>query len=207
MRGFCEKCNIIGFIAGVIYQPVFFAFVAVSIYLNPWFDIRTGALSDLGSSLARYPWVFNGGLFITSLIGVVFAFNFVRKLEKPLNLLWYFLLASSLSFMMVSMFPEDAAVFVVSNYITVHKFFTLLGFFIVSLTMLLFSIYWIKNSRWRAGGVALLSYGIVSSSLAYYFGQPGDAILELAVGTLSLIWAYFTLYYHCSVRLDKNEGA
>jgi len=206
MRSLCEKGNGIGFIAGIIYQPIFLAFVAVAVYLNPWLDIRTGALSDLVSSMANEPWIFNGGLLITSLIGMVFAFDFIRKMEMPLNYLWYILIASLLSFMIVSIFPEDTKVFVVPEYITVHKFFTLLGFFTLSITILLFSLYWILKSRWIAGGIALLTYGGASSIIVYYFGQPDDAILEISMGSLSFVWGCLTLYYHCKLRLDKNEG-
>lgn len=56
----------------------------LSISQNAWFNWTQNALSDLGSSRATNPWIFNYGLMITGVLGITY-FSKLRKLKLNIH--------------------------------------------------------------------------------------------------------------------------
>lgn len=78
--------------------------LTVSISLNPWFSFHKNALSDLGSLNVPNNYIFNFGLILTSLAGLVFSFAVIEYF-KPSKLYLFPLAMICLS--MIGIFPED----------------------------------------------------------------------------------------------------
>ncbi len=199
---FCKDYGRLGIYSGLLYQPVFYVFVLVSIYFNPWFSIRTSALSDLGATFARYPWIFDVGLGVASFLGILFSMDFLRKNSGIYGYFSYGILLSSLFFLIITFFPDNLPVFLF-DHITVHKFFTLFGFATLVISMFLYSFYWIRYRQFIFG-VSLILYGIIVVLIAYFLGGPGWASLEIAVSSVTLIWSYMAIYIQCSGGLNGS---
>ena len=193
-------CDRLGVYSGLIYQPVFLAMVMVSIAVNPWFNLSKDALSDLGSSQANYPWIFNLSLIVSGAIGLVFSQRVLLKLNSPLNHLGIVMIAATLLFIAVGIFPEDAPVYVYSS-MTIHKFFTLLGFLLGSLVVVAYEVYWTIKRDWRHIGVPLLLFSLLVPT-AYFLNREyvSLALIELAFGFAILMWSYSTVYYYMRMR-------
>lgn len=195
-----RNCDRLGVYSGLLYQPIFLAMVLISIALNPWFNPSKDALSDLGSSNASYPWIFNLSLIISGAIGLVFSQRVLLKLRTPLNWLGIIMIVATLLFIAVGVFPEDTPLYVGAT-VTVHKFLTLVGFLLGSIVVVSYEIYWSVKREWRHIGVPLL----VSSLLVpvAYFGNSeyvSLSLIELAFGFAILMWSYSTVYYYIRTR-------
>lgn len=70
-----------GIVGGVIYW--LFTFWAIS--RNKWFSFFEHALSDLGTAEANAPWIYNCGLMISSIFGVLFAVYLVLTSQTKLQ--------------------------------------------------------------------------------------------------------------------------
>ncbi len=205
MRCFDNNSERIGIYAGFLYEPIFLVILLISLFLNPWFNFRNNALSDLGALGVPYAWVFNTGLIATGVLGSLFSWEFLRHMHEPLNIYGYGLLISSVLFILVGIFPENAD-YTVYGSISFHHFFAYSGFFVASVTILLFGFYWLTQKGWRVIAVFLLTVSLVCPSIAYIDGGPGIAIFETTFSFLTLLWTYLTIYYQC-VAGDKNRAS
>ena len=70
-----------GIVGGVIYW--LFTFWAIS--RNKWFSFFEHALSDLGTAEANAPWIYNCGLMISSIFGMLFAVYLVLTSKTKLQ--------------------------------------------------------------------------------------------------------------------------
>ena len=63
-----------------------FIWILSAIIINPEFNFFSGALSQLGSKGANYPWVYNTGLILTALLLFIFAIGLLvyskNKIEE-----------------------------------------------------------------------------------------------------------------------------
>ncbi len=62
-------------ICGILGPVVIFLFIAVSIFLHPWFNFPNYALSDLGAFGKSYFMVFGLGLIFSGIFFLVFSFG------------------------------------------------------------------------------------------------------------------------------------
>ena len=93
---------------GILTPVVAFSAIAISIASSPWFDWGENALSDLGASGSAVAPVFNLGLISAGLLAMVFAYGLSRYLEdKHGRAGAYMVLASSISLVLIGVFPED----------------------------------------------------------------------------------------------------
>ncbi len=186
-----------------MFELVFFGAVLISIVLNPWFDYRTHALSDLGSIGANQAWIFNLGLILTGILGIIFAIRILIRLPKPMDIFGYGMLTGAIFYIFVGIFPDNSRFYIIPNKLTFHLFFTLTGSLIVSIFILLYGIYWTWNREWRKKGITLLVVGFSLPLLAIFFGPPGLATIELVFTSIILLWSYLLIYHLCGS--EKNE--
>ncbi len=71
---------------GILAIVVFWLFVAISIAVNPWFSFFSNALSDLGApEEANNAWIYNDGLFLTSLLMFIFSLHLIMTSDNKLK--------------------------------------------------------------------------------------------------------------------------
>ncbi len=69
-------------IAGIFFIPVAFAFISTSFLIHrSWFDITENAFSELGAIGTQYNYVFNIGLILTGVLGIIFSIGLCRFTE------------------------------------------------------------------------------------------------------------------------------
>ncbi len=198
------KYDKIGIYAGLIFEPVFFVAVLISLIFNPWFDYNTHPLSDLGAKSATYPWIFNMGLFLTGAFGIVFSLRVLIKMKKPMNYIGYLMLIGTIFFILVGIFPDDFAFYIVPNQLSLHKFITLLGSSIISLGILSYAIYWVINKKWRRMGISLLIIGFTLPGIALLINSKSLTPIEIAFSTNILVWSYMLIYHLCHGEANES---
>jgi|GEM_PF-2833705 len=71
-------------ISGIIFVPTAFLFILTSVIIHrDWWDLGRHALSHLGALQTPHNYIFNGGLVLTGILGIIFAIG-LRK-YFPLN--------------------------------------------------------------------------------------------------------------------------
>jgi len=203
VRRFDCDIDSFGLYAGLLFEPAFFAAVAISLIFNPWFDYKVHTLSDLGAMSSNNGWIFNLGMMISGALGAVFSWRVLVKQNYPLWIYGYIMLISAIIMILIGLFPDDLYVYVIPNTVTVHKFLSILGALLSSIGMLLYAIYWIKKERWIKLGVSLLGFGFGSAPLAAWIGHPSIALIEISFSLTIMLWAYITIHYLCTV--NKND--
>ncbi len=186
-----------------MFELVFFVTLPISLLLNPWFDYRIHALSDLGAIGANQAWIFNLGLILTGVFGIIFATRILIKLPTPMDTFGYGMLTGAIFYIFVGIFPDNAKFYLIPNKLTFHLFFTLTGSLIVSLFILLYALYWTWNKEWRKEGITLLVVGFTSPTVVLLFGPPSLTPIELVFSGIILLWSYLLIYHLCGS--GKNE--
>ncbi|GEM_PF-741490 len=190
-----DSCDKIGIYAGLLFEPLFFLFLLVAVITNPWFDFTINALSDLGSKTACCPWLFNMGIIVSSMVNLIFSLRILLKFNKPLNLLGYGMILASIFFMAIGIFTEDTG-FYVTQTMNFHNFFTILGFTLGSLTILIYEIYWSIKKEWRYIGIPLLFLSMTIPAIYLSNAYISLALFEMAFAMAILMWSYATVYFY-----------
>ncbi|NPA75035.1 MAG: DUF998 domain-containing protein [Euryarchaeota archaeon] len=197
----------LGMYAGFLYQPVFLVFTLTSIYLHPGFNLREHAVSDLGAMGVENAWIFNVGVLMSCLLGIIFALLFLRHLPRPFGSVGIWLTVSSALFFIVAVVPDNAPIYIYGD-MTVHRFFAITGFTIGSIIVLLFAIFWILTPRWRVVGAIMLIICFLPA-LAWIYGGPGIAMFELVFSFAVLVWSYLSIFFgvRCGGSLNvESDG-
>ena len=99
----------------LIYQSFFIpvvliVFLATAISFNPWFSFTKNALSDLGSSKAQYPFIFNSMLMLIAAMGVMFSASFYSWAKTDCEKISACIVCGAMiSLAFVGIFPEETA--------------------------------------------------------------------------------------------------
>ena len=177
--------RIAGF-CGVLAPIVAFTCIVLAIYYSPWFTWTGNWLSDLGGMAGEEPiWaargtasvIFNVGLIVTGIMGVVFA-NAVKNthmLNTPLGRIGaLFLILDMFALCAIGLFPETTGF--------LHGLVSLAFFFLVVLSLLSIGTVFRKSSEKTLGWFVTL-LGVISfcSFLFLFIPQPwgGNAVVEM----------------------------
>ncbi len=101
----------IGGLCGMITPIVGYLLIGISIIANrEWFTWADHALSDLGGPAASYPNIFNVGLIVTGVLGLIFALSIYRMVEENIGFLGVSLFSASTVFLILTgLFPTGRA--------------------------------------------------------------------------------------------------
>ena len=173
-------------LCGIFGPIVGFICIAFAIYYSDWFNWTGNWLSDLGGMPGETPiWaargvasvIFNSGLIVTGIIGVVFA-SAIRKIpmfNTRLGRIGTLLLILDMSALCaIGIFPET------TGYL--HALVSLIFFFLVALSLLVIGTVVRKSSRKTLGGSVTLLGAISLCSFPFLFiPRPwgSNAIIEL----------------------------
>ncbi len=170
-------------ILGLIGPLVAYAFIGVSIYLNPWFSLEGHALSELGDlrkKYCKYPWFYNLGLELSGIIMAFFAVGLLLKSERfSQKLASTLILAGSISLALIGFFPSGTHLH--GPVTAAFYLLTPFGLFMFALTLLR------RNLLLSLIMVFTIASSIVMASVPRWHGA---AIPELigAVGITICIW-------------------
>ena len=193
-------CGIIGPILG-------FIFISCSIYLSDWFYWTENWLSDLGgipentsiwASRGIASIIFNIGLILSGLIGVIFAnsLRMIHILNNNKGRIGVFLLILDMfALCFIGIFPET------TGYL--HTFVSVLFFFLIALSLLIIGNVLRKQSMGKLGKFIII-LGLISFCSFPFFAIPrpwgNNAITEL-IPIISL--SIFTILFGISLIKDK----
>jgi hypothetical membrane protein len=161
------------------------AFILASIALNPWWvgHFTTGALSELGTpgDHVRYPWVYNSGLVITSVLAFLYSVSLAYLSLNRVQVV------GSAFFMIASVFLAMIGVFHGGTY--PHTFIS--SYFFVQADLSAFT--WgigLLLSRFRGTGVTILALSVAAPVLASLLPLTSAAEDE-TLGILAIdLWVF-----------------
>jgi glucans biosynthesis protein C len=76
-----EKIRVL-LLAGILIPVVYFGFLIVAPLIYPGFSYVTQYASEMGSAEARYPAVFNTGVMLCGLAGILASFGFFHAIRR-----------------------------------------------------------------------------------------------------------------------------
>jgi hypothetical membrane protein len=190
-----------------------FTCIGVAIYLSPWFSFTTSLLSDLGSSAGEKSlWsskgvvsiVFNFGLAIAGIIGMVFAVS-VRPVQLINNRFGRF----GMIFLLLDMFALSAIGIFPGTTGQMHLVASLSFFFLVPLSMLFIGVAARGSAQGSLGWFSIV-LGIISLSLFpfLFIPQPwgSNAVVELIPSVLLSAFAIVFALYFLLAEFKKKES-
>jgi hypothetical membrane protein len=145
---------------GLLAPLIAIFFIAVSIFLSPWFNWGNNALSDLGHSIkSEVAPLFNFGLLLTGFLTIIYSIASFRNHAKYTS---YVLVIVGLTLQLVATFDE---VYRVPHFLVSVLFFASLGFASISYTIekrsvLAFVALVIGSVSWIFHGMEIYSAGI-----------------------------------------------
>ncbi|MCW4012197.1 MAG: DUF998 domain-containing protein [Candidatus Bathyarchaeota archaeon] len=154
--------------------------ILLAISRNPWFVFTKNAFSDLGASSANDPWLFNVGMILTGvMIGLYSVHLFEASINKMSGVGGVSMALTGFMLMMIGLFPEGTP-----YHYTVSVWFFSQG----ALTVLIWGLALIGETKWRKVGQVFTFMGIVGPVIAVIVPWPSTATVE-AYGILVLnLW-------------------
>lgn len=179
------KCGLIGLV-------IFYGSVLLAVTLSPSFRWTASALSDLGAVGTQLAWIFNGGLILSGLFFIVFAYgvfidsvHWIESIGALVIALVYFLS------ILVGIFPYPTPL---------HGPLALIQFLSIPVGLWIYGIGNVFRGASRLGAVTI-GFGIVALvangwvlAVAVFEAGSGLAIPELAVTIPLDTWAIITIW-------------
>lgn len=158
-------------LSGVLSPFAVFLFTTVSIFLNPWFNFSEFAFSHLGSIGIQHNYVFNIGLIISGLLGVIFSLGLFysgKNLYSRLGSIFFGF--GMISFSLLGVFPFGT---------TLHVPFAGLFYVLSILGIILISLSEIGDDKYLAPLVFITV--IICLSLTFYLMTNQNQRFGLAI--------------------------
>lgn len=177
----------IGGICGIASPIVAYVFIFISILVHPEFSWASKELSYLGAVDTSYNNIFNFGLMISSIIGIIFTLAIMQFAESNIGYVGIAGFGAGMAcLLLVGIFPSGTA----PHYPVSILFFslTLAGLAIFGVDQFLEMEYLWSAFIWSSIGVSALLAGIIYSTNL----DLGLAILEF-IGTIPFI--QFTIVF------------
>jgi len=168
-------------VCGVIAPLVALSSIFLAIAYSPWFNWTDNALSDLGVGTAAF--LFNSGLIVGGLLGLVFSLGMVQVLRKRvLGLAGAFMLVlAAVSLVGVGVFPETAG--------RIHFYVSVAFFAFGPSSLLLVGIALARESSWRKLGVfSVLTGAFAVAVWAVPYPYRGVAVPEMLASLSTSLW-------------------
>jgi hypothetical membrane protein len=176
-------------LCGVISPLTSLSLIALAISNSlSWFRWTDNALSDLAGNLASATsaTVFNSGLILGGLLGIIFAIGLMASLHKHiLGFLGTLVLAfAEISLIAIGIFPEPAG--------RIHFYVSVAFFTLFPISMLLVGASMVRERSEKTYGLATLMFGIfaVLSAAPMMLVQINDiGIHELLAALSGVMWS------------------
>jgi hypothetical membrane protein len=166
----------VGGICGILGPLVGFVFISLSISYSPWFSFTDNWLSDLG--VDGFPaLLFNSGLAIAGLSGIVFSLAFIKK-----NPAGYVMLVTTISLVGVGLFNEKMG--------AAHLVFSVLFFVSSIVSMLVLGVLDRGYIRYLFLSLAVISVIAWLPFVNLGTGAMREAISATSIGLVLVILGY-----------------
>lgn len=170
---------------GIIAPIVAFSVIGTAILTHPWFSFRQNALSDLGNPDVEMNWIFNSGLILGGLLGLLFAMDLIGRVSGAERFGAVILALAMISLVMIGVFPEGTSL----------HFPSAISFYLLSAAaMTVFGAIWTLSSAERWLGVLSLILVIAGITIATIPDWDGIAIPETAGAVIIFIWVYMLIW-------------
>lgn len=163
------------------------ATIAAAIAVNPWFSLDRNALSDLGAVGLPTNYVFNVGIAVAAVLGVIYSIYLAASLEGRLaHIGSTVLLIGVVHVLLIALFPEGTQPHTTVSY----EFFILTG-----VAILVIGISLIASGRKTHGAISA-ALSIIGFTLTPIIPWPSIGAAEVFAITLMTIWIATMLHYH-----------
>ncbi|ABW01570.1 DUF998 domain-containing protein [Caldivirga maquilingensis] len=154
---------------GIAAAVLAWVIILTSISLNPWFNMFSNALSDLGNPHANYYWLYNYGLVLTATLMLLFSLYLLFVSENKVEAMGSsFVTIASIFLALIGIFHEGTYP---------HTFVSEWFFTQMDLAVVTWSIGLIVGRRLNYG-IPLLLLGLIAPIPALLIKWPSTAILE-----------------------------
>ncbi len=121
--------------SGLLAIVVFVSSIIISATFNPWFSVFDNAFSELGSSTANMPYIFNYGLIVFGLLMLLFSiYTIIISSNRVETVSGSFMVIASFYFMLIGVFPYDL------NPPLIHTFVAISSFLIAYLSVIVWGV-------------------------------------------------------------------
>lgn len=146
--------------------------ISAAILIHPWFSFADNALSDLGAIGTSHNYVFNIGLILTGIFGLIFTLGLIRFLDRNMGKVAATIFgAGTVSLILIGIFPEGTAI---------HLFVSLGFFGLAALGILIVGIDQLRDQASRPWGIMILCLLILAgASIALTSTIPYDFLQGL----------------------------
>lgn len=187
---------------GIVAPIIAIVFIGAAISIHPWFSFADNALSDLGAIGTSKSYVFNIGLILTGIFGLVFALGLVQFSDRKLGQIAAAIFGvGTFSLILIGIFPEGMSL----HYPVSIGFFAL-----AALGILVEGIDQLRNPSSRSWGVLIVCILILAgastaltSTIPYDFSQElvhrtSDSLsFPIAITEIigSIVYGEFTIVF------------
>lgn len=174
-------------VSGLISVTAGWITIIASIAVNPWFSIFRNALSDLGNISLETRHVFNIGIFIASVFGILYSIYLIACLKSRLGVVSSSIfLVGAVHLTLISLFPEGTY----PHRFVSYEFFILAG---VAVLLMGFSLLIEGGRMWGLFSTLISLIGFI---FAFTVPWPSVGLLEVFAISLLTIWLVLMLLYH-----------
>jgi hypothetical membrane protein len=170
---------------GMVGSVIGYALIAIALAASSWFSWFNNALSDLGNTSVHpnTAWIFDSGLVIAGLLSTIFSALLMWENRSWKYLLWSLpLTLAAMDLILIGIFNESFG--------AIHGIVSVIFFFMIALSLFLFSYVSFPLGMPRLGAVALI-FGIISSAVwIAHFPWKGIAIQEASTSALAAIFIF-----------------
>ncbi len=182
-------------ICGIAAPFIAYIFIGIAVLINPWFRWADHALSDLGASGIAYNNVFNFGIMVAGMAGLIFTLGIFRYAEgKAGGVGTLLFLFAMVCLILVGIFPMGT---------DPHYYVSVLFFVLSAIGLLMIGVdqlWGLAEPIWGVFILSALGLTLLNVALLYYTipYELGAAIPEF-VGTIpimlfTLVWGTRLLY-------------
>ncbi|MFP3157647.1 MAG: DUF998 domain-containing protein [Caldivirga sp.] len=165
---------------GVAAAALAWIVIAISISLNPWFNLLHNALSDLGSPHANYYWVYNYGLVATAIVMFTYSIYLLLVSGNKIEAMGSsFVAVASIFLALIGVFHEGTYP---------HAFVSQWFFTQMDLAVVTWSVGLVIDRNLNYG-VPLLLLGLLAPLPALLLKWPSTATLEVYGILVIDVWA------------------
>ncbi len=181
---------------GIISYVIGVGTIGTAVAINPWFNVWTDALSDMGRVGLSTAWVFNMGLMLAAVVGMAYVVCLIKVFRNSLaHLAAGVYLVAAANLFLVGAFPEGTK----PHWTVSYEFFSLMLFtYLLNAPAL-----WLEGLRKHAAiNLALFALGLGGSVIINW---PSTATLELYNIALMGVWCVTMFHTTKLVKHWVNE--
>lgn len=169
--------------------------ILLSISHNPWFVFTEHAFSDLGGPEAEKPWIFNYGLIIVSVFGLLYSLSLIKDAANKVETIGgAFMFTASIFLALIGVYPSGT---------TPHTFVSIWLFVQADLAIVTWGIGLLLSGR-KVFGVFSTAMGIFGPLVAALINWPSIATLEAYGIALIDVWIVLMLKAHTRMATPEN---